>query len=290
VRHETGSIPFGKEEPLEKYAYRELELCDIIISIIGGRFGTESQSEKEYSISQKELLKALERNIPVFIFIESNVLSEYSTYKLNKDVKDIKYNFVNDVRIYSFIEQVYKLPNNNPIAKFETSSDIVEYLRMQWAGLFQRYLQEQKRISELKILEEMKTIAGTLQQLVNFLTDERRNKDEAIQSILTANHPAFRRFSKVVGVGYRIYFTNITELENWLKARTFDRLDAEYKDEGSIYEWISTKNEQIIKLKQDIFDSEGKLKIYTEHEWNDDWVIEDTIVLEGKDKDDDIPF
>jgi len=37
VRNETGAIPYGKEEPPEAYAYKELELCDIIVSIIGGR-------------------------------------------------------------------------------------------------------------------------------------------------------------------------------------------------------------------------------------------------------------
>lgn len=84
VRHETGAITYGKEESPEEYAYREVDLSDVIVSIIGGRFGSTSQQDNDSSISQKELRRALERGIQVFIFIEKNVLSEYSTYQLNK--------------------------------------------------------------------------------------------------------------------------------------------------------------------------------------------------------------
>ena len=43
VRHETGAIPYSRKEPLESSAYREVDLCDIMVSIIGGRFGTQSK-------------------------------------------------------------------------------------------------------------------------------------------------------------------------------------------------------------------------------------------------------
>ena len=234
VRSETGSIPYGKEAAPEEYAYREVELCDIVVSIIGGRFGTESQHEKDVSISQKELQLASERGIQVFIFIEQNVLSEFSTYQLNKDNKEIKYRFVDDIRVYEFIERIHSLPKKNPIASFATATDITKYLRMQWAGLFQRFLQDQKRIGEIKILEEMKSVAGTLQQLVNFLTEERRSKDDAIRNILMSNHPAFRRFAALTKTPYRVYFTDLNELNTWLRVRGWKVVDKENLDNDSI--------------------------------------------------------
>ena len=212
VRNETGGISYGKDQPPENYAYREIELCDIIVSIIGGRFGTESQQEPSYSISQNELRTALERGIQVFIFIEKSVFSEFSTYQLNKENPSTKYQFVDDVRVYEFIEDLHKLPRNNPIATFDTSADILEYLRAQWAGLFQRFLQEQQRISELEILDGMKSVADTLKQLVNFLTKERRSKDDAIKSILLVSHPVFRRLAQITNTPYRVFFTNQEEL------------------------------------------------------------------------------
>src|ERR1700722_1566489 len=170
VRNETGVIPYSKEEPLESSAYREVELCGIIVSIIGGRFGSESRVSEGSSISQKGLKHALERGVQVYIFIERSVNAEYSTYLLNKDASTTKYKFVDDSRIYPFIEEMRALPQNNAIATFETSAEITDYLRAQWAGLFQRFLQEHKRLSELRILEEMNSVAKTLRETVDFLT------------------------------------------------------------------------------------------------------------------------
>ena len=288
VRSETGSIPYGKEAAPEEYAYREVELCDIVVSIIGGRFGTESQHEKDVSISQKELQLASERGIQVFIFIEQNVLSEFSTYQLNKDNKEIKYRFVDDIRVYEFIERIHSLPKKNPIASFATATDITKYLRMQWAGLFQRFLQDQKRIGEIKILEEMKSVAGTLQQLVNFLTEERRSKDDAIRNILMSNHPAFRRFAALTKTPYRVYFTDLNELNTWLRVRGWKVVDKENLDNDSIMEWFEKDSEKYLKLTENIFDESDRLKYYSGDEWSDDWIT--LLKTQKPSEDNDVPF
>ncbi len=272
VRHETGAVPYGKDEKTETYAYREVELCDMIVTIIGGRYGTASQQEVGYSITQNELRRALEKGIQVFIFIEKNVLSEYSTYQLNKDSESTKYRFVDNIKVYEFIELLYQLPRNNPITAFEISSDITKFLKIQWAGLFQRFLQEQKRLSEIKILDEMKSVSSTLQQLVKFLTDERKNKDEAIKNILMANHPAFKRFASLTDTHYRVYFTNIAELNKWLKARKWKPVVEENFDPGSIMEWTHSDSKKYIKLTEAIFDEQGRLKPFSDSEWSDDWI------------------
>ncbi|MDQ2856563.1 MAG: DUF4062 domain-containing protein [Acidobacteriota bacterium] len=285
VRNETGSIPYGKDESPETYAYREVELCDIIIAVIGGRFGSESQQDDGSSISQNELRRALERGIQVFIFIEKGVLGEFSTYSLNKERPETRYRFVDNTKIFQFIEELQKLPRNNPIAPFETSADIVAYLQAQWSGLFQRFLQDQKRLSEIRVLEEMKSISSTLQQLVEFLTQERRNSDEAIRNILTANHPAFRLFAKLTKTPYRVFFTNRAELDTWLKVRQWTLVESDAHDENSVAEWA--KGSEYLKLVQDIFDDQDRLRIYSEHEWNDDWL---TLQIIAAPEDDDVPF
>jgi hypothetical protein len=289
VRNETGSIPYGKDEAPETYAYREVELCDIIVAVIGGRFGSESQQEDGYSISQNELRRALERGIQVFIFIEKGVLGEFSTYLLNKDRSETRYKFVDNVKIFQFIEELQKLPRNNPIAPFETSADIVTYLQAQWSGLFQRFLQDQKRLSEIRVLEEMKSISSTLQQLVEFLTEERRNSDEAIRNILTANHPAFRRFAELTKTPYRVFFTNRVELDKWLKSRQWTPVAVQSQDKDSVAEWTKDGPDYLyLKLIQNIFDEQDHLKIYSEHEWNDQWLTVETSVPPLDD--DDVPF
>ena len=73
VRNETGDIPYGKMEALENYCYKEIDNVDILISIIGSRFGSPSDGDKARSISNIELKTALKNNKHVFIFIEKNV-------------------------------------------------------------------------------------------------------------------------------------------------------------------------------------------------------------------------
>jgi hypothetical protein len=271
VRHETGNIPYSKKGPLEEAVYKEVALSDVIVCIIGGRYGTESLY-REGSITQNELLEAFNKGIQVYIFVEQSVLSEFSTYRLNKDNKDIKYGFVNNIEIYKFLEMIHSLPQNNPVAPFTTSADICDILRSQWAGLFQRFLREEGRLSEIQTLEEMKGIARTLQETVSFLTKERKDSDGAIKTILSMNHPVFRRFAEIANIRYRVFFTSKTELDLWLAARSYQPLSSEEYDPDSVAEWVNKREKKYIKLKRDIFDKEGKLKAYSEQGWENNWI------------------
>ena len=272
VLHEAGDVAYGKDSPPEGYVHREIEMCDILICVIGGRYGTESQEQPGSSITQQELKTAIDNQVQVFIFIEQAVHSEYGTYLINKETTDIKYRSVDDPRVYEFIEAVHKLPRNNPIAPFQTASDIVDFLKSQWTGLFQRFLQDQKRIEEIRTLEEMKSVAGTLEQLVRFLTEERKDKDDGIQQILLANHPVFYRFQELTKTSYRVFFTNEDELNQWLRSRGWTPISATSHDGDSYREWSRDATGQYMKLTEAIFDDEGRLKVYTGNAWRDNWL------------------
>jgi len=43
IRNKEGDIPYGKDEALEEYCYKEIKSIDILVSVIGGRFGSESK-------------------------------------------------------------------------------------------------------------------------------------------------------------------------------------------------------------------------------------------------------
>ena len=270
VLFEEGDIPYGQDRPPEGYVHREIELCDMLVCVIGGRYGSESQEQPGSSITQLELKTALENQVQVFIFVEHNVNSEYETYLLNKGNPEIKYRFVSDRRVYEFIESVQNLPRNNPIAHFQTAVDIIDFLKNQWAGLFQRFLEDQKRLQEMKALEEMKAVAGTLDELVRFLTEERKGDDDAIRQVLLANHPVFRRFRELTKTPYRVFFANEEELDQWLGARQWRPSSESVYDEDSYKEWKNTKTDEYIKLTETIFTDRGALKVYTEDEWDDE--------------------
>ena len=287
VLFERGHVPYGKEEALEEYCYREINTCDILIAIIGGKFGSQSKDQQN-SITQKELKTAIELGKQIYVFVERSVLSEYKTYLGNKEVKGFKPTSVNDVRVFHFLEEVYSLPAGNPIEPFEISDDIVRFLREQWAGLFQRLLQENSRQKEINIIENLKSTASTLNHLVTFLTEERSKGDQAIRDILLSTHPAFSAIKTAAKIFYRVVFYNYEELNALLKARSF------YPDENpantDCYEWDNKSMKKGIRVDKNIFDEQGKLKIFTPEEWSDDFIETYQYNPKEPNDDDDIPF
>ncbi len=294
VLNELGSISYGKDEKLEEYCYKEISNVDILVAIVGGRFGTESSHDK-MSISQIEFKTALELNKQVYIFIEKSVHAEYQTYLVNKNLPNITYRFADSIKIYEFIEFVETLPNNNNICPFETSFEIMQYLKDQWAGLFQRFLQDQTRIKEINLLKGIENTGKTLNQLVTFLTEERKDRDSAIRDILLSNHPAMEQLREMLGVNYRVYFTSNDELKEWLSARGYrvDEVDELFGDSGfTNYHHADTRNKTTshLKINNDIFNEDGKLKAITKADWSSN-NIELTIEKEQPaSNDDDLPF
>lgn len=280
ILFERGHIPYGKDAPMEDYCYREISNCDIVVVIIGGKYGTQSKDQQN-SITQNELKTALDLNKQIYIFIEKSVLQEYRTFQANKELVGFKPSAADNIRIYHFIEELYGLPFNNPIEGFESSENIIAFLKEQWVGLFQRLLFESSKTNELKIISDLKATAETLNKTVSFLIEERQNnQDEAINSILLLTHPAFESIKNLANIPYRIAFFNLAELDSLLNARGYELHNSPDKD---YFEWDHRKTDKSIHIKKDIFDSEEKLKTFLPTDWKSDFIVQTTI-------DDDIPF
>ncbi len=114
---ERGQVAYGSESPLEEYCHREIENCDILVSIIGGKIGTNS-TRGHYSISQAELNTATESGKQVYIFIERDVYNEYRTYSHNREAQ-VNLQSVNDKRIFEYITEIYDLPYSNAVMAFD---------------------------------------------------------------------------------------------------------------------------------------------------------------------------
>ena len=79
ILHESGNIPYGKGERLENYCYKEIKNSDIVICIIGGKYG--SESEHGGSITQNELKRAINDNKKVYIFEKIRCIQNFSRGK-----------------------------------------------------------------------------------------------------------------------------------------------------------------------------------------------------------------
>lgn len=292
IRNEEGDIPYGKEEALEEYCYKEIKSVDILVSIIGGRYGSESKRSNS-SISQMELKTAIKENKQVYIFIDKNVLSEFETYLLNKDNSLMNYRYVDDNRIYQFIEEIKSFNNNNNIKGFETASDISKYLKDQFAGLFQKYMEEQTRIKEVSLIRNLEKTAQTLNKLVNYLSDENKGQAEEINRILMINHPLVESIRTILNINYNFYIEGLADLKSLLNAYGFieNEHDDLLDDEDFVSIWIKNTNRKMstLTIADSLFDDDKKLKFLKKTDWTDSLVTYREVEL-AYEIADDLPF
>ncbi len=269
VRNEEGDIPYGKEDELQMYCYKEIDNVDILIAIIGGRYGSPSvieEKEKEYSISQQELKTAYNRKKHIFIFIDKNVLTEYETYLLNKDNDCIAYRYVDNVNIYKFIDEIKNLSYNNNLKTFETVDDITKYLKEQFAGLFKQYMLDAEKIRQQTLIQEVNETAQTLKQMVDYLINVNNEKQEELEGLSRTMHPIVKRLKELLQIPYKFYIEGLDDLDALLNARSFKRL--------SDYKWKCSKDGIIKELviSSDLFYESGRLKYIASSDWRDEFI------------------
>ncbi|WP_186055848.1 DUF4062 domain-containing protein [Burkholderia gladioli] len=199
VLFESGDIPFAHLDPLDQSCYREISACHMLVLIIGGRYGSKASDAKDLSqedvektyaafnsITKNEYLTARGLDIPIFIFVEKAVASEYRTYKENKGNTTIKFAHVDSVNIFHLLDDIYFQKRNNLTREFENSDDITSWLRDQWAGLFAMHISRQSTESQLKTLsaqvDELRATSDVLKKYTESIM-LRTEKDESSKLI-----------------------------------------------------------------------------------------------------------
>ena len=270
VRNEEGDIPYGKDEDLQKYCYKEIENVDILISIIGSRYGSKANDpdkDKEYSVSQMELKTAIEKDKQVFIFIDKNVNTEYETYLVNKNNERMNYRFVDNPSIYKFIDEIKGLSKNNNIKAFETAEEITHYLKEQLAGLFRQFIHDAENKKERIIFDDLQQTVKTLHDLVDLLQKNNADKEDEINRIIKINHPLVSKIKSIFKIQYNIYIESIKDLSALFVSYGF-------KPNGTDLIWSRNYNYNLttIELSSVLFDKEGLLKYMKATDWKDDYV------------------
>lgn len=196
VLSEKGRIAYDPDIPLDESCYRESASSDIFVLIIGGRYGSAASGEdiasqpdfyeRYQSITKKEYDSACSRDIPIYILVERPVFSDYETYKKNKGNESINYAHVDSINIFHLLEDILGKSRNNPVFQFDRHTEIEEWLREQWAGLFRELINrrsEQKQLSSLsERISELSSINSSLQRYMENIVSS-ISPDEAEQII-----------------------------------------------------------------------------------------------------------
>ena len=179
VMSEYADILFDPRTHTHTSCVNEVSNCDIMVVIIGSRFGGTSvpqaldqinlttlqeiskdpsiiTAERPISITQLEVLKAIENNIPVYTFVDKKVYYEHEVYEKNKDNPEVIKNIVfpaidkQDTAqyIFGFLNYIRLRNSGNQFFQFERLQDIEDVLKKQWSAYFQRLLYEQRTREE----------------------------------------------------------------------------------------------------------------------------------------------
>jgi hypothetical protein len=132
--------------------------------------------ERYNSITRAEYEKARKNGMPIFIFVDKGVYSEYQTYKRNRENESIKYSHVDNINIFKLLDDILSQKLGHYIKDFEKFEDIESWLTEQWAGLFTNYLIYKNTESKIKTIEsqieELKSITIALKKYTEALMEQ----------------------------------------------------------------------------------------------------------------------
>lgn len=186
----TDNITYLPGQPIDESCYLEAGSCDIFVLIIGGRYGsevseTDTDEEKAFydqykSITRKEFESALERDVPIYVAVDRAVQIEYGTWDVNRDNESVNYRHVDSVNVFRLVEFI-RNKTQTPVHEFEQSAEILEWLREQWSGLFQKMLtqrSEQKRLASLEAqVGELREVSTTFKRYLEVMLQSTGKKD-----------------------------------------------------------------------------------------------------------------
>lgn len=196
VLSEKGDVFYHPDLHTHDSCIYEISNCQLFILLIGGRFGGAYVSDKTKSITNAEYEAAAKKKIPIFTYIKKSVLDNHHLYQSNIDKE-----FINDLNfpaiekaedakfIFEFINRVRKASVNNAYEPFDTTSDIENHLRKQWASMFFDFLKNRELSAQLsqnsQSIDGLRNTADKLEELVKSLykTVDKVNAEDEIYNI-----------------------------------------------------------------------------------------------------------
>ena len=109
VLSERGDVFYHPDIHTHDSCLKEIENCQLFILIIGGRFGGSYVADTKKSIVNAEYNMAIEKQIPVFTFVKSNVHSDHHVYLKNKTSPLLKDIVFPSIENNAFAKKIFSL-------------------------------------------------------------------------------------------------------------------------------------------------------------------------------------
>jgi hypothetical protein len=269
ILFESDKLTYEHGKPVDGAAYEEVLLCNMMVLIVGGRYGSPASNNTDLeewqnkydedfvSITRKEYETALKNNIPVFILIDKNVYSEFQSFNDNKaffekliktgGVKKGEYKFshVDSPSVFYFIESL----KQKPVKTFEKVEEIESYLGNQFSGMFFLYLKKlQEESNGQKVLDSVSELNNAVKRM-----------DEMVSGI-GKNLLGPQDFQKIVANQQSILIGFIAEkILSFIhfKNNSFDEFKYDTKETSEMALYVSTLIFEYLVLMPDLPELRG---------------------------------
>ena len=286
IMHERAGVAYTQDKPLEEDCYHELASCDIVVCVIGSKFGSQS-SLNEFSVTMNEVKNAIKHKKKVYIFIARDMFIENKTYEQNKDNTSFKSAYTDDLRIHNFILELRNNVKIHVVESFETTDDIVRVLKNQFAGLFQNLLARDASVTESKTVLDLDETASEIKELVDALKTEKELFFSHFDGTVFATNYTLSYIKRHLGMTTSSFYAkNIDDLDDFLTAFGFlISNDLDVDDERKYIRQDGTTT-YTLTLKTTLFDENGRLKDIRNRTQLEESIVWDKTTF----SDDDLPF
>ena len=167
VMSERGEIGYMSRQSAEQACYRNVKDCQIMVLIIGQRYGSVGSGEDGLSVTQNEYRTFVKSGGNLITLVAKEVLANKCVRDANPTATEIKFPGMdeNAEKVFSFIDEVASSEFSNGILPYTSASEIKSILKLQFADLVYRLLAgDSPRAKINDILSEVQTLRASMSQ------------------------------------------------------------------------------------------------------------------------------
>jgi hypothetical protein len=140
---EHGGVGYMNETAADVACYQSVKECQLMILIIGKRYGSKTQGSGLVSVTEHEYDTCMEHKPRLITFADGEVLNYKRVFDGSPNAANVNYPGMDNANAtFAFINKVMHAPVRNAIIPFSSVSDVRLQLKQQLATLFHDLLDE----------------------------------------------------------------------------------------------------------------------------------------------------
>ena len=138
VLSEFSDVFYNPSDTVQNSCLKEVSNCDLFVLIVGKRYGSPFPGDS-LSITHKEYLEAQNVGIPIYSFVDIDVLHDYEFYLKNNRSTAFQFRVVQEKEVFDLIDEVQRASKDNSLIPYSSIDDILQHLKKQWAKLLKSF-------------------------------------------------------------------------------------------------------------------------------------------------------